>query len=130
MEICGAISSIIDDVVEILFRKLLSISKLFEVFDLGTGKAYKITEVVRILEQLFNSKAKIEYVQANFSELSIAIASIRNFHFLEICDLKKGARRSFSKSLIGMKKTERCRFSGRLNKGYSLVLLKVKTIKG
>lgn len=83
----------IDDVVEVLFRKLLTVPEYFEVFDLGTGEAHQITKVVQILEQFLKKKAKAEFVPMHFSESFFSKALNQNLSSFEFHNIEDGLKK-------------------------------------
>ena len=65
----------IKDVSEILFRILLSKPENnFKVYDVGTGVATKITDIIQIVERILGKKAKIKNINVDKSESTIAKA--------------------------------------------------------
>lgn len=65
----------IKDVSEILFRILLSKPENnFKVYDVGTGVATKITDIIHVLEKVLGKKANIKNVAGDKSESTIAKA--------------------------------------------------------
>ena len=59
----------VKDVSEILFRILLSTPKSgFKVYDVGSGKATKITEVLQILEEILGKKSIVKNISGSKNE--------------------------------------------------------------
>ena len=87
----------IKDVSEILFRILLSKPENnFKVYDVGTGVATKITDVIQILEKILGKKAKIKNVSGDKSESKIARAHknlmLRGLDLQKMTDLEENLR--------------------------------------
>lgn len=85
------------DVCEILFRILLSKPENnFKVYDVGTGVATKITDVIQILEKILGKKAKIKNVSGDKSESTIARAHknlmFRGLDLQKMTDLEENLR--------------------------------------
>ena len=71
----------VDDVVELLFRMMLSKpSDNFKVYDVGTGVATKITDVVETLERLLGAKARLKTVSTDASEI-VSVKAHRKLMF-------------------------------------------------
>lgn len=87
----------IKDVSEILFRILLSNPENnFKVYDVGTGVATKITDIIQILEKILGKKAKIKNVSGDKSESTIARAHknlmFRGLDLQKMTDLEENLR--------------------------------------
>jgi len=83
----------VKDVSEILFRILLSIPESgFKVYDVGSGKATKITEVLQILEEILGKKSIIKNISGSKNESIITKAHkeliYQNVNLEKISDLK------------------------------------------
>jgi len=71
----------VDDAVEVLFRMMLSKpSGNFKVYDVGTGVATKITDVVEFLERILGKKAKVKTVSTDNSEI-VSVKAHRELMF-------------------------------------------------
>ena len=83
----------VKDVSEILFRILLSIPERgFKVYDVGSGKAAKITEVLQILEELLGKKSIVKNISGSKNESIITKAHneliYQDVNLEKISDLK------------------------------------------
>ena len=87
----------IKDVTEILFRILLSKPENnFKVYDIGTGVATKITDIIQILEKILGKKAKIKNVSGDKSENTITKAHkelmFKEFDIQKMTDIERNLR--------------------------------------
>lgn len=87
----------IKDVTEILFRILLSKPENnFKVYDIGTGVATKITDIIHVLEKVLGKKANIKNVAGDKSESTIAKAHkdlmFRGLDLQKMTDLEENLR--------------------------------------
>lgn len=83
----------VKDVGEILFRILLSIPESgFKVYDVGSGKATKITEVLQILEEILGKKSMVKNISGSKNESIITKAHkeliYQNVNLEKVSDLK------------------------------------------
>ena len=77
----------IEDVVEIISKiidkSMLNSDPLPNVLNIGGGKSYRISELVKMIEVLTNNKIKIEYKDANPSDINRTEASFEKlFSFI------------------------------------------------
>jgi nucleoside-diphosphate-sugar epimerase len=66
----------VDDVVDALFRAALLCVQGFRVFNIGSGRAVRVRDVVSIAGQIFAPAVSIEIAHSHPGELTTAIADI------------------------------------------------------
>jgi dTDP-L-rhamnose 4-epimerase len=67
----------VDDVAEALFKAaLLEKNVRFRVFNIGSGQAVRVREMVRVAERIFGYPTRIESADSHPGELTAAIADV------------------------------------------------------
>lgn len=86
----------VGDVVEALFRAALLEGVNFRVFNIGSGQAVRVGDMVGVAERIFGSAQQIELVHSHPGELTAAIADItragEELGWIPQVDLESGLR--------------------------------------